>query len=675
MQRLTKGINWLAAGLLCWAALLAAFNPIHFFADQDWVQPAVMVILVAGLLVVINGLRQWSAQWSAKTYQRVLIGLALLIVGTQLTVAWQFVDAGRADAYFVRNQALALAQGQQRWNQYFLVYPNNVNFTLLEAALIKFSHFLGLATPWVALNILRMLWLDTGLIAGLSIIRHWQRWRPGALGLLLVWLLSVPIYAFGLFAYTDALVMPLTVDVLALAYLAHGHTGWRRQLFGWSGLLLIGLGVAMKSNMIVLWLALMLSFGVLIWQHKLAWTWLLKAAVALGVVLVGMQLWSQQSGYQKSRNVALPPTSWMAMSLNPTLSGQYNSADMQAVRDQPTAKRKQQQTKTMLKQRVQKLGAGGLLTHLFAKFRVFWATGDFDSFKLTSQWVRAPAWYLLAQRTWQFWLVALTQMGFIALLLGSIKTLVAQPHDQFGIGLIALMLIGLTLFHVGLWEVEARYALPFLPILMVLGVVGWTMVPVYHVQYRWLATALATWLAAFSALSILQTSQQVHQTNQLVASQGNGAYFTMTTAQLRPGQTKTLTVAPIGPSNLLELQPITTATGSRVQVTVSTGQRQLRQKTGTPRQLTTLQYPRTTASSLTIQLQNVGTQPLKYVAAQAYYNPATGAITRQSQARWRYYVIDRHPATQLTHAVTIGLVVSGCLGLTLMSLWYRPREH
>ncbi|MGA3416924.1 hypothetical protein ACE5SS_15785 [Lactiplantibacillus plantarum] len=42
-----------------------------------------------------------------------------------------------------------------------------------------------------------------------------------------MWLVSVPVAAFGLFAYTDALVLPLLPDSLALLTLGLSLTGWR----------------------------------------------------------------------------------------------------------------------------------------------------------------------------------------------------------------------------------------------------------------------------------------------------------------------------------------------------------------------------------------------------------------------------------------------------------------
>jgi len=671
MSRVAKAVNWLAAGILCWAGLFAALQPIHFFADQDWVQPAVMVLLVLALLVSLNGLRRWVTRWSAMTYRRVLIGVMLLIWVTQIIVAWQFVDVGRADAYFVRNQAIVLAQGRHHWNDYFLVYPNNVNFTLLEAALIKLGLSLGLQTPWVALNISRFLWLDTGLAAGLVIIKHWQRWQPGALALAVTWLLSVPIYAFGLFAYTDALVMPLTVDVLALAYLAKRTFGWRQLVLGWLGLGLVALGVAMKANLIVLWLALILSLMVAVWQQCVTWTWLVRAVVALGLGIFGMQLWAHQSGYQKQAAVALPTTSWLAMSLNPKLAGQYNATDMQLIRQQPSAAKKQQTAQKLIRQRLTKMGVWGSLTHLFAKFRVFWATGDFDSFKLTTQWLRAPTWYLQGQRAWQFWLVTGTQVGFLALLLGSIWTLVTPSHYRFGISLLALMIVGLTLFHVGLWEVEARYALPLLPVLMLLGINGWMTIPVWQPQRRKLVSCLAGWLTIFSFISILQTSQNRSQTSQIVARQGNGAYFTATSQALQPGQTKTLLIPTSGVSNQVQLLPVTKK--GRVCLTISTRQGLVRQVTGTPNQLAQVTYPRTAQRQLYLQLRNIGQSAVNYSVANANYQQTTGQLLKRPQASWRYYIVNTHAAVTLTRTSTIGLMLGAVLVAVLGSVWYRPR--
>lgn len=535
MKAVVKSVNWLAAAVLVVAVGMAWLQPIHFFGNPDWASPVVQLAMVLGLLVMTMAGRQVLKQLSSRQYRWLLIGLVGLIAIVQMLIATSFVDVARADPFFVRQQALLLARGSHHWQHYFMIYPNNVNFTLLVANLLK--PLLKLTqTPWVLLNVIRFIWIDTGLISGLYLINRWRYWRPGAVSFSLLWLVSVPVAAFGLFAYTDALVLPLLPDSLALLTLGLSLTGWRR----WGVLigdgLLVAVGVVMKTNLIVLWLTLVLMGVILWWQRQFSGRqmlgWLVSLVMTLGVMFAVMRTAQQQAGYTRQVDAVLPATSWIAMSLNPQSSGEYRHADFARVNQMPTAAAKRQQTQQMIQQRLHQMGVTGTLVHLLKKMRVFWATGDFDSFKLTTQWIRAPRWYLNHQRQLQFWLVLMTQTIYLTMLVQAIVTLMRRR--EWAVTFVALAILGLTAFHVGLWEVEGRYALPLLPGLMLLSIVGGRELPVWHLNrvMRRQLTWLVVVLAAISVVSLWQTSRATRITDVVRGNQGNGRYVVSTVQKL-----------------------------------------------------------------------------------------------------------------------------------------------
>lgn len=351
MSHVTRSVNWLAAIIIGWAVLVAWLQPVDFFGDPDWASPVVVGTLTLVTLGAWQAFRRWTARWSPRTYRLVLWGVGLLIGIVQLLVAVSFVDASRADAYFVRSQAIILAHGSHHWLHYFMIYPNNVNFTLMEAALLKRTLAM-VATPWAFLNGLRFLWLDTALISGLVILKRWRHWQPGALLLMLGWLVCVPIYAFGLFAYTDAAVMPMILDSLALEMLSRQGPRWRRWGLLSLNAVLIGCAVALKANLIVLWIATLLLILMQWRSHRIHWRgvlgrWALYSAGLL-IVMGLMGLWRQASGYQPRVSERLPVTSWIAMTLNPRHNGQYVGRDFKRVDQQPTAAAKQRLATTMI---------------------------------------------------------------------------------------------------------------------------------------------------------------------------------------------------------------------------------------------------------------------------------------------------------------------------------------
>ena len=670
MSRLYKGINWLAAGILGWAGLVAWLQPISFFGDPDWASPVVMGSLTLAALILLNGWRRWMKRWSAVTYRRVLIGLAVVIVVTQLVVAFSFVDVSRADAYFVRSQAIALAQGHRQWAHYFLIYPNNVNFTLLEAALIKILKPI-FGTPWIALNVLRFLWVDTGLLSGLYLLRRWQKGRTSAFWLMLFWLLSAPVYAYSLYAYTDALVMPLALNILALVVAGLHHRSWRR----WSLLSLAGfmlaVGVAMKSNLIVFWIALAILVLALWQQHQINWRtvlgWLFSMGLTLGIVFALMGAWKTASGYRAKANDRLPVTGWIAMSLNPYQSGQYNLADFQSVNKKPTAAAKQRQTTKMIKSRLKEMGATGFAVHLAKKMRVFFATGDFDSFKLTTQWIKAPRQYVTRQRNIQFWIVLMNQVLYLTVLIETIGWLITSKTFRAGQFFLTLTLLGLAAFHVLFWEVEARYALPLLPGLFVMGAVAigdrpaWALSP----RMRRLGPPLISGLALFSLLSLWQTSQHVHLATTTAGQQGNGSYVQRAAKRLAPGAHVTQTLHTRAASNQVNLSPIGRKT-SPVKIELRAAGEVIYQRTGQLKKLKTLRFPTTKAQTLTLTIKNVGQRPVRYGAMVAPYSPQTGKITARNHTYLQYYALRNHRPQTLTNGLLSTILVVVAFGATLI---------
>lgn len=675
MKALVRSVNWLAAAVLVVAIGFAWLQPIRFFGNPDWTSPIVQLAMVLGLMVIINVVRQWLCQLPARQYRWLLISLVGLIIVIQGLIAINFVDVARADPFYVRQQALRLAQGSQHWQHYFMIYPNNVNFTLLEASLIKpLLRFTQI--PWSILNVLRFIWIDTGLISGLYLLRRWHYWQPGAVALSLMWLVSVPVVAFGLFAYTDGLVLPLVLDSLALLTLGLRLTGWQRWSILISDGLLVALGVVMKTNLIILWVALVLIGLVLWWQHQFTGRqlcgWLISLVMTIGLIFGAMHAAQQQAGYTRQADAALPATSWIAMSLNPKGDGQYRHDDFERVNQAPTATAKRQQTQQMIQQRLHQMGVTGTLVHFLKKLRVFWATGDFDSFKLTTQWIQAPRWYLNHQRQLQFWLVLMTQTIYLTMLVQGVVALLKRC--DWPVTLLALTILGLTAFHVVIWEVEGRYALPLLPGLMLLSILGGRELPTWHFsqpirrQLTWLAVIMAT----VSVVSLWQTSQTTRVNDVVLGSQGNETYVESMTQTLRPGHSVQMTLVTGGRNNVLQLKPI----ASRGVVTISLikGERTVQRWRGPANKLATLNYPMTAAGRMRVVVRNTGKHSVTYGVMTANYSPVTGRVTAK-QHNYLQYVVKRHtskPQTLTTGTISLAVVLLMLVATSLALHRLRP---
>ncbi|WP_279491064.1 hypothetical protein [Lactiplantibacillus pentosus] len=682
-RKLLIGFNWLAAGVLSIVLLLAALMPTDFFNKEDWAKPVILIVTALGFLLILNAIKKACQNISARTYRYWLYGIAGLILIAQVWVAVHFIDATRADVYFVRNQAIALAQGSHRWAYYFKVYPNNVNSALLESVFIKLLLGMGIKAPWMILNLLRFAWIDTGLLSGLVLLKHWQHWRPSGLLLMLTWLLSIPVYSYGVFPYNDALVMPLALNVAALGWLFVNKHGWQRWLAGVATWLLLAMGYVMKSNLVVLIIAVLLTVGLMVVLDKTRWRlaveWLVGSVVTLGLITMLMTTAAKHNGYVKDPELATPVTSWIAMSLNPDTQGQYHGADFYPIRNTKTQAAKKKMAAESIKSRVEQMGPLGLVDHFYQKLGVFYSHGDFDAINLIAQWLKAPSRYILHQRHYKFWALLLTQSWYLALLIGSIWQLFTQRKHLISTAMLSLVLLGLTAFHVLIWEVEPRYALPLLPIIMLLGCEGWSTMPALALNFkRRLAVSWVLMLGALvGMLNLMQMSKKVTVNQISIAMQGNGAYFTPNTLGVK---TRDHFVVQLHgeQSNQLVLH---TKSKNRVTIVVKHQGSVLKRVTGQAEKVQQINYPAVHAKQLNVTIINHGKTPALYGSGLLHFSNDTGAITKRPQMTMQWNVNrvfkPKNPTQKikLTPNKSIAAMTGLFLVLVLVSIWYRPADE
>ncbi|ANZ60384.1 hypothetical protein [Secundilactobacillus paracollinoides] len=645
-MKIRDSLHWLLAIIIAGIVILAIVAPVTFptITIGQRIALALSGLGIAGLFIESA---HWLTRQTARTQQWLLIGIVIAIGLLQLAVAICFVDAGEADSFIVKNQAVALTSHlTTHWNSYFQVYSNNNNLVLLQTALLKIGNFFGLKTPWVLLNLLRFMWLDTALWAGLSILKTWHRnaLRPLFAGM---WLLTIPLYCFGLFLYSDSLVIPIPIVTLALWQLSRQHTGWKR--YSLAGLLIVELvfGVLIKPNMIVMVIAFIGLMGIG-WLHrkisfKTAVTLSLTCLLALGGGLYGSKIMAKQAGYQPNANLALPATSWIAMSWNPATNGEYTFQNAYQERLLPTKQAKDVHAKTLLEHRLTKLGPTGTVTHLVKKSDAFLSSGTFGGFNLTNQWQRAPHWYLANQDAIGYHLTVLSQVMYVGLLLLVLLFFTALPVNWEN-GFLSLSLLGLMSFHIIFWEVEPRYALPLLPILLLWGVLGTQRLPVpATLQNRKLGRYAVPFITGISLIlgGIGLTRFQTTTHTRIVAEQADGKYYNNDRYRLKPGASVTSRIRVTVPSSAIVLQ-FNRHSQTTVAVTLYRNGHRVAHITGPANLSDYLRYKRVANGRFTVKITNVGHQNTSLGVARSAFPVNQNPLVGHQNLYLRYHVLLRH---------------------------------
>ncbi|WP_125769106.1 hypothetical protein [Companilactobacillus furfuricola] len=640
-NKILIGINWLAGVLFTLVLIFAGLMPQAFLNREDWVQTPVLVIVTIGLLIIISGIRKAIALMSPKVYRWTLIILGILIVITQVWVAFNFVTIARADSYFVREQAIALAQGSQTWADYFKVYPNNVNTALFQAAMIKPFLKIGILDPWIYLNILRFIWIDTGLVAGLYILKSWKKLRPVGAFFMFTWLISLPVYSYGLFSYNDPLIMPVVLDVLALGISIKNNNGVIKYISALLVMVLVAFSILMKSNLVVLWIAIFIILVLATILKKVGWkqtvSWLVGSLAMTAMFFMLAHTAASKSGYVKDPNQAVPVTSWISMSFNPDRQGQYSGQDFDQIHDAKTAQQKKQLANDRLINRIKELGPVGLLLHFNEKLGVFLSHGDFDAVNLNRQWVKAPSIYMGHQTFSRFWSLLVSQCWYLALLCGAIWQLFKQRQNLLTIAFLSLFILGLTSFHVFFWEVEPRYALPIFPIIALLGTLGWSTAPQFALSTS-KKVAISGLMAAgvlFCTLSVVQTVFYTETEPRPISMQGIGNYFNRHYLQIKPREKFEFSV-PLQKHAANHLDLYTKSDGI-VTINVHDEAKHLMKVTDNAKSIRQIDYPLTKSQDLHVSIANDGKKSVKYLAGPMSYSADSGKILPYPELNLRWY--------------------------------------
>lgn len=675
-------------GLISFGLLLTfglALWPVTIRVDHDWLKPLALIMASALYLGGVGLLFRYLHRVTPKTSRWLSWGLWVVFLGMQLWVATAWVAAPRADLYFVHQQALNLLDGKTTWANYFYTYPNNVSFTLLLSGIMWVGRLFTGSDSSVWLNLVQFAWLDLGIWAIWHQLRRHNRARANLLLILLI--TTVPLYAYALNTYSDTYVLPLAFLAIAVCRQLQRATTW--QQITWRSILLSLLLVAaylLKANFIVLLIAVLITLWLRPNQspHP-SFTRCLLTLVLLATLVVGGGLTRQLQrtyGYTTEQNQALPATSWISMSWNPTTYGQYNRHDITTMLKQPTKADKQALAKQRLTERLQTMGVSGISQHLFLKARLFLANGTFDSFQINPAFDRAPNWYRQHRATSDWFLALWCQISYLALILVNLGWGIQQIrryHLTSAYLLGGLFFLGLTAFHVIFWESEERYALPILFFLIAGTAAGYRQ-PLNLLRYSrlssWLPLGMAAAFTGLLGLAAWQnTNLMVHSNSDPVSvvSQNEGQYYQNHRLSLKTKQSLSQPFTAPLPFDQVTVNNAETFTG---QITLKNAQGKIVWRSHGKKIQLKQTLPLQPAGKYTLIITNRGKRTTKLVTAPATYPLLPQALTTHPHQYLRFNVTQRSVAPVLSNGkfwLLFGAMwLSGLLVIDRF-YWYRRR--
>ena len=361
------------------------------------------------------------------------------------------------------------------FSSYFMKYPNNIPICLFTYFWLRLAELFRIPREvWMEyIKLVNLLFMNFGTWCGYRILRRHQS-ASAALRYLMLILVNPLWYLLGEMYYTSTISLAFSMGAIWLFDSAgRQETLWKKYTqYALAGILLAA-GYQIRATVIITAAALLIYAVLRIRSFRRSREAFSVLAVLFGAVLMlGAYKTAERhyAGFDPSQT-GYPAVHWVMMSAQG--EGQYNSADDAYTGSFSTKEERTRADLDRLKERLEQMGTGGLLTLFRNKLRVAFSDGDDDYASLfqTMREASPVQKYINGSRSDY---LAVYLHSYHSLLCGLI--LLALVWRAFRgkrgfLDVIALNVCGAYLFYL-IWEVDEAYSIPFMLMLLMLEAAG-----------------------------------------------------------------------------------------------------------------------------------------------------------------------------------------------------------
>ncbi|GAB6092635.1 glycosyltransferase family 39 protein [Furfurilactobacillus curtus] len=561
-QRVDQILAGSAALLAIAIVILNSSQLPDSFHQKMFLGRPLILLLTLTIFLTLIVVSRWMTNLNVRQRRWILgtiISASLLI---QLWSAFTIFGDNIYDGMDIRIQAINMLHGSRTWIAYFHnLAENNVPVTILQFIIFKIAHLFHI-NQWVFINLVMFAWADLGFLALYKVVKHYASSTIATLTLLIS-AGYFPFYAFALFYYTDGLayVFPLLAIWLSIRLL-QAKTPRSISLNAISLGILLAAGFWIKGNNIVTVIAIIWILMTAKRPLRTKITLSLTILICAGLAYSTTPTLKQHFGYTQPSTKKMPVLTWTMMGLNSATKGATNQQDTHLIQAQPTYTKKQKLVNTIIRQRLTKMGPVGLAKQFIFKTNLMWGYGPLDATDLFQQVQHYDAWYSYLfgsqKRLLNTWLAALYSVMWLGFVVECWRLITQRKPFTLFTRFSLLMFLGIYTFHIFFWEVEARYSLIVLPLIIGLAAAGLTdiatepvitLTPKRQSQLRWTVLGVLT-ICAFLGLKTSWSFTRPAALNQPVVQQEKG-YGTLV---IHPGQTVTQVINLPASANALRIQ-------------------------------------------------------------------------------------------------------------------------
>ncbi|AQM59383.1 glycosyltransferase family 39 protein [Clostridium baratii] len=441
---------------------------VAMFGSTMWnrLNPSIIIIFAILLLLCLISITYLLRNVKKKNLIIISLISFVILVAIQLFFAIKFKVTPGWDFGVLYNEGIDIANGSTTLSPYFYAkYPNNIGAGLLFGFLYKFFNMFNI--PHLEGSIIfNLIIIDFSLIILYLFISKLYSFKIATVTSLLI-LLITPFYTYVPIFYTDTLSMIFPVLCFYLYYLY--RTKENKTILSYIYLILIGIllpiGVALKTNIIISYIALMIF--ILFTTPKLKE--ILKPVIIISVLVYathfGINAYFQKWIPIPLSEAGFPPTHWIMMGLNDY--GGYNEKDVQNTIKAGNREAQKEMNISVIKERLNNYSKNGFSTFINKKLQYTWANGAYFGEQLLGRKIIHPFKlndYISGNKNKPF--LYLSSISHVTMLILIVLSSISMffKKDTFGY-LFNILIFGTGLFLL-IWEANSRYLVCILPILL-----------------------------------------------------------------------------------------------------------------------------------------------------------------------------------------------------------------
>ena len=488
-------INVITIFIFTWIlTVLCLGKYVDYACKVDWKIGNIALLIIGIGFVYILKKVSGNIRIPINNHHMMVFSVAAIFLVCQIYIFYCiFFETGWDSGGFVIPAARTLlAKGDvSNLNEaYFKTYPNNVLLVHIYYLILKINEKIGIFKGTYQLMAIVVCNCFVSSLSCLMVYFIGEKKVSGKCAwIIYIWMLIVTgLSPWHVICYSDAMVLFFPISI-AYIYMNEKINVYIK----YSSILILGyIGYSIKPQAVIVVIAIVLTEIIRYMQggtdkdiRKIAGT-IVITMIVIFMFPNGLQKIYQKEGFVKDKNREFGITHFVMMGMNEKSGGIWSGEDVAISAECKTSRERTQTNVKVLKKRLKKYGWNGYLKFLSKKMLTNYNDGTFAwgregsfyyivpdnskiklSHTLKNIYYNDGKYYKYFSTMGQFLWVLMLGTGWYV----SIKEFIGKRNINYGVSVMELSIIGITLFEL-LFEARARYIYLYVPIFALFVLMG-----------------------------------------------------------------------------------------------------------------------------------------------------------------------------------------------------------